>query len=160
MEGLLAENWGRISPRAGGDGLVYPTPAEMTTGTMPGTPIDPNASFSIQLYAAVYGMTYIPQTYDQTFLNRSRIFVLGGAEAVDLAPGTPTVEFTDTASGLTYVAVSYLDGAGDETGVGASMLRHAQALDAAGSDVELRSFIDNIDVVRRLSARLGAGAQP
>jgi hypothetical protein len=160
MEGVLSENWTRISPRVvRGGGLQYPNPQQIMAADMPGTPIDPNASFSIQLYATVYGMTYIPQTYDQSFLHRSRIFVRGGAEAIDLAPGTPTVEFTDSVSGLTYVAVSYVQ-AGRETGAGAAMLRHANDLASRGATAELRRYIDNIDVVRELSWRLGFGAQP
>lgn len=163
MEGILAEDWGVIGPRrpaASRDPLLYPDPLNLERADMAGDPIDPNASFSIQLYAAVYGMAYIPQTYDQNFLNRSRIFVRGGAEEVTLAPGTPTVEFTDPASGLTYVAVSYPATDGHETGVGAAMLTHANDLAAAGATTELRSFVDNLDVVRRLTWRYGFGAQP
>ncbi|WP_053236233.1 zinc-dependent metalloprotease [Sandaracinus amylolyticus] len=169
MEGVLAEDWTVVAPRDVSGELRYPTPLEMQNGTMPSTPVDPNASFSIQLYSAVYGMAYIPQTYDQTFLNRSRIFVRGGAEEVEIDPTLPVIEFLDPESGLTYVAVSYpVDadgvpgGATRETGVGAAMLLRAQALSdaGAGSAAELRRYIDNIDLIRRLTWQLGFGAQP
>ena len=173
MEGILAEDWAVVAPRGGSAELVFPTPGEMLAPpavTGANAPIEPNASFSIQLYAAVFGMGYIPQTYDQTFLNRSRIFVRGGAEEVTIDPALPTVEFTDPASGLTYVAVSYpVDHDEDpatpdrETGVGAAMLARANAL-AASADgrapAELRRYIDNIDIIRRLTWQLGFGAQP
>ncbi len=159
MRGVLAEDYRTIGPRARGGELVWPSPLEMQQGSMTGTPVDPNATFSIQLYASVYGMAYLPQTYDQTFLNQSRIFVRGGAESVELDPSIPLVEFT-APSGLTYVAPSYPDATGRETGAGAAMLRHALALQAGGASRELTQYIDNIDLVRRLTWRYGFGAQP
>ncbi|MDQ3034738.1 MAG: zinc-dependent metalloprotease [Myxococcota bacterium] len=163
MQGVLSDDWALVGPRAPASptaGLIYPDPLNLELADMAGTPIDPNASFSIQLYAAVYGMAYIPQTYDQNFLNRSRIFARGGAEELELAPGTPLVEFTNPTSGVTYVAVSYPAVDGHETGVGAAMLNHANELALRGATTELRSFVDNIDVVRSLTWRLGFGAQP
>jgi hypothetical protein len=163
MEGVLAEDWTLVGPRAPSSPnapLIYPDPLDLEQADMAGTPIDPNASFSIQLYAAVYGMAYIPQTYDQNFLNRSRIFARGGAEELELAPGTPIVEFTDAASGIVYVAVSYPAADGHETGVGAAMLNHANELAARGATAELRSYLDNIDLIRSLTWELGFGAQP
>ena len=159
--GVMGESWDAIGPRFDAEGnLDYPTAADMADGSMAGTPIDPDAGFSIQLYASVLGMVYIPQTYNQDFLNRSRIFVRGGAEEIDIAPGHTVIEFTDEASGLTYAAVSYLEG-GRETGVGAQMLNRAIALQSRpDAEAELRRFVDNLDLVRRLTYRLGAGAQP
>ena len=52
---------------------------------MDGTPVSPNISFSVQLYAAVFGMAYIPQTYYQDFLNSSRVWVDGGAEELEIS---------------------------------------------------------------------------
>jgi hypothetical protein len=159
--GVMGQEWDSISPRfdAGGD-LIYPSPGQQAIGDMDGTPVDPDAGFSIQLYASVLGMAYIPQTYDQDFLNRSRIFVRGGAEEITIDPAHDLIEFTDEASGLTYVAVSYPEG-GHETGVGAQMLLRAAALAARPeSAAELRRYVDNLDLVRRLTYRLGAGAQP
>src|SRR5690606_1066797 len=69
--GLLGEDWTAIAPRAQSGTVVYPDALEIEQGNMAGTPLAPNASFSIQLYAAVFGMAYIPETYDQDFLNHS-----------------------------------------------------------------------------------------
>jgi len=45
-----------------------------------------------------------------------------------------------------------------ETGVGAQMLRHQMALMAnPAATLEARRFVDNIDIIRRLTAILGAG---
>ena len=65
-------------------------------------------------------------------------------------PTVPVVEFTDSASGLTYVALSRQED-GLERGVGAQMLLHAQALQARGATAELRRYMDNINIVRELS---------
>jgi hypothetical protein len=131
-------------------------------------------SFSIQLYAAVFGMAYIPQTYDQDFLNSSRVWIAGGAEEVGVDPSQAVVSYTDGDSGLTYQAVSYVKN-GLENGVGASLLAYANTMQAAAAGADgvlgtadddevaegqLRKFIDNIDLVRRLTWQLGFGAQP
>ena len=163
--GVLSEDWQTVAPRVQGGTLVFPDALQVEQGDMPGDPIDPNASFSIQLYAAVYGMALIPQTYDQQFLNRSRIWVRGGAEEVEVDPSLPLVEFTDENSGLTYVAVSYHDGE-VEHGVGAQLLEHAiilqdrARLGDAPAARELDGYIDSLDLVRLLTWHLGFGAQP
>ena len=156
---MLGEDWRSIAPRYQSGNVIYPDPLQISDGSMPGTPITPNLGFSIQLFASVLGMSFMPQTYDQDFLNRSRIWIVGANEAIEVEPGTPTVEFTDSRSGIRYVAVSYPDGA-RETGVGAQMLLHAQALETAGASADLRRFVDNIDLVRRLTSIYGDGVQP
>jgi len=171
---VLSEDWVAVAPRLQGGRVVYPELDEMEKRTMDGTPMQPNVSFSVQLYAAIFGMAYIPQTYDQDFLNSSRVWVEGGAEEVELDPSLPIVSFTDPDSGLTYSAVSYPDKT-LEGGVGASLLTYANdlAAGAAGPDeiygtdddiaaarTALQKFVDNIDIVRRLTWQLGFGAQP
>ena len=152
FRGLVGEDWQTVSPRVVSGQLRYPDALQLASSDMPGTPVDPNASFSIQLAAAVYGMALIPQTYDQTYMNKSRIWAVGGAEAVTLDPSIPTISFTDPASGLTYVAASYPDATtGAETAPGAQMLLHAQALLDQGSMGPLASYIDNVNIIRRLS---------
>ena len=159
MRGVLSEDWTSIAPRldTATEELSYPDPLELVEGDMPGIPLDPNTSFSIQLFASVYGMTMIPETFDQSYMNSARIFVRGGAEGVDIDPSVSTVEYTNPDSGLTYVAVSDIDVDGVEQGVGARMIQHAQRLSDRGATAELRSYLDNIDVVRQLSWQLGLG---
>jgi hypothetical protein len=179
---ILSEDWTSIAPRLNNGQLTYPSIAQMEAGNMPGTPVLPNVSFSIQLYASVFGMGYIPQTYDQTFIQSSRLWVEGGAEEVVVDPAVPTVKFTDPDADITYEAVSYPDADGVEQGVAASLLNYASAIfvRAAGEDGVIgtspddpaaadddeaslalgRKFVDNIDLVRRLTWELGFGAQP
>ncbi len=177
---VLAEDWVAIAPRLEAGKVVYPELDEMEKRSMTGVPMEPNVSFSVQLYAAVFGMAYIPQTYDQDFLNSSRVWIEGGAEEIELDPSMPLVSFRDPESGLTYSSASYpvTDTVGSvsrESGVGASLLAYANDLaeGAAGPDKiygttddvlvarnAMRKFVDNIDIVRRLTWQLGFGAQP
>lgn len=160
FRGMMGEDWQAIAPRFAAGGLDWPDPLELARGDMPGTPISPNVGFSVQLFASVLGMSFLPQTYDQDFLNRSRIWLVGATEAIDVEPGTPTVEYAYRPRGVRYVAVSYPEPGGRETGVGARMLLHARDLETAGATTELRRYIDNIDLVRRLSVIFGEGVQP
>ncbi len=149
--GLWGDDWSAFAPRAQGTELVYPSPAQLAGDeVMPGLPLEPNASFSIQLYSAVYAMAWIPETFDRSFFQRSRIWVRGGADAVEPDPSLTTVEFTDARTGITYVATSYPDEGGVERGPAALMVQHAQALADNDADGELDAFIDNLDVMRRL----------
>lgn len=106
FRGLMGEDWRTIAPRWDSSRLIYPDPIELERRDMPGTPIDPNASCSIQLFAAVYGMAMIPETFDQTYAHSSRIYVRGGPDGLEVAPDSDLelVEFVDPDSGLAYVA--------------------------------------------------------
>jgi hypothetical protein len=101
-------------------------------------------------------MAYLPETYDQDFLNRARIWADGSDESIGI-PDADTVSYTDPNSSITYRARSYMVG-GRETGVGAQMIRHQLALAGRpGSALQARRFVDNLDIIRRLTAILGAG---
>jgi len=43
--------------------------------------LDPATGFTMQLYAAVYGLSEFPTTYDQDFVDNTRIFIIGNGEA-------------------------------------------------------------------------------
>ncbi len=150
FRGLLSEQWSVFAPRVSGSDLIYPDALEMVENSASGVPVDPNANFTTQLAGAVYGMAFIPETFDRTYFQQSRIWVDGGSEAITPAPGTSIVTFTDEATGLIYNALSNEVG-GEEMAPGAQMLLHAQALADNGADGELALYMDNINVVRRLS---------
>lgn len=46
-----------------------------------GDVIDPATGFTLQLYAGVYGLSEFPTTFDRSFVDTTRIFVLGNGEA-------------------------------------------------------------------------------
>lgn len=43
--------------------------------------IDPNAGFTLQLYAGVYALSGFPAAFDQSFVEATRVFVVGNGEA-------------------------------------------------------------------------------
>lgn len=156
LRGVLSEDYGSIGARRVAGRLEYPDPLELAGGSMPGTPIDPAAGFSVQLYAATFGMGLIPATYDDRFFEEARIFIEGSDESVTLPP-SERVTFTDPFTSLTYVAASYRDTSGVEQGLGARMLLHAQALETAGETYELDRYLDMIRYVRSLSGYYNFG---
>ncbi|MCP4599965.1 MAG: hypothetical protein GY847_05400 [Proteobacteria bacterium] len=163
MRGAIANDWNAYAPRWLKDTkeLIFPNPAEQLSGEMErgGVLVDPALEFSLQLYAMVYGTTMLPRTFDQSFNDLSRLWVKGGAEGVDLelTEGQELIEFRDEDSGLVYVAPSYPDEAGKETGIAAKMLLHAKKLEEDGSSMALALWMDNINVLRRLTWMTGFG---
>ena len=107
--------------------------------------IDPAGGFTLQLYAGLYGLSAFPTTFDHSFVDTTRIFVVGNGEApvpdaqLLTTAGTPGPQatddptqlvanmgaggkewfvFTDVASGKTYAAQSVpkiADGSGTTT---------------------------------------------
>ena len=158
MRGLVGEDWETVAPRLSGDEVIYPDPLQLADASMPGIPVDPNASFSIQLAASVYGMAMIPETFDRTYFERARVWLQNGPEGVTPSAETPVVSFTDPSTGLTYMAMSHPDEDGVETAPGAEMLAHAQALLDNGAMGELTRYMDNVNLVRRLSWTFDLGS--
>jgi hypothetical protein len=164
MRAAIGNDWETFAPRAVQNGggemdLQYPDLRHhLTRNGMTGSTVDPNFGFSLQLTAMVYGMTLMPRSFDQSFVDLARIYVEGGAEGVDLDPSIDTVRFVDDDSGLVYVAPSYVDADGNETGVGAQVLLQAQAFKDAGDDVQLDLWMDNVNILRELTWQVGFGA--
>jgi hypothetical protein len=70
-------------------------------------PVDydfPTTWYRIPMLAAYFGMSLMVNNYDTRFMDTTRIFLKGHEDAVDIAPGTETVEFADPFSGKIYVA--------------------------------------------------------
>jgi hypothetical protein len=85
---------------AAGAKLMTPSWAQNNPATAKPRIIDPAAGFTTQLYAALYGLAGFPASFDQSFVESSRIFVVGNGEAPvpDAAlmptPGTAGAEAT------------------------------------------------------------------
>jgi hypothetical protein len=62
--------------------------------------LDPATGFTLQLYAGVYGLAGFPSTYDQSFVDATRVFVVGNGEApvpdsqLLAGPGVPGAQAT------------------------------------------------------------------
>jgi hypothetical protein len=84
---LLAGDVSSFAPAVMADGktILKPSwaigPVGQTTGALPQGYVDPAAGFTLQLYAGVYGLAGFPATFDQTFVDATRIFVVGNGEA-------------------------------------------------------------------------------
>ncbi len=96
------------------------------------TPIDPAGGFTLQLYAGLYAMASFPGTYDNDFIETTKVFIVGNGEAPvkdallikdngqvgDLATTNPSelvgnggakewFVWTDPTTGKTYAARSF-----------------------------------------------------
>jgi hypothetical protein len=129
-------------------------------------PVDPQTSFTVQLYALWYGMAWLNANYDNTFNDFAKIWLQGSGEAFE--PGTEdpeaVVSFTDPFNLRTYVAVR--PPKEDVVGLGATMLDEAQRLlevwqgyqDAPDFDPgvdgyyrwRVQNIVENVEVVRGL----------
>jgi hypothetical protein len=156
--GLMAEDYNDYAPTAVGSGsamkIVRPhvVTANTDVRTIDAThqPLDPQTHYTVQLWTAVTAMAEFPATYDQRYMEFSRVWLDGSNEQINV-PIAKQVKFSDPFSGQTYVALHYdctkADEAADvgcsttahaslngltsnEAGVGARMLLHLQDMEA------------------------------
>lgn len=135
-QAIMSQDFSFVGPRYEGGELVFPNYAGPLDQAARG-PIDPFATFTIQLYWQVLGQARFPNNYDRSFVQESRIFELGGdAPAV---AADRLVTFTDAETGLSYGALRYTD----RQTAGAAMVQRARCLDAIANfdgDVEAAEY--------------------
>jgi len=94
-------------------GMLDPVTREFTTrnvldpaGAEDSTPVVPNSidNLTMQLYAAVYGLAYMPAGFDPSFIDSLAVTVKGSGSDFDHGDSVETVEFTDPFGHKTYVA--------------------------------------------------------
>jgi hypothetical protein len=96
--------------------------------------MDPNNTFSIQLYAATLGMALFPMNYSQSFIDVSRIYVKGNGEGIDWdnVPITDIETFVDPFSMKEFISLKYNQktsgGITLDVSIGAKMLDYANQL--------------------------------
>lgn len=98
-------------------------------------PVDPYATFTVQLYWQVLGQARFFENYDHSFRDESRIFVLGTGTAPDIDPER-MITFTDPSNGMVYGALRYDDRVGAAQGVlerAWRLMRNSTMCDADGS---------------------------
>jgi hypothetical protein len=129
-----------------------------------GAPVDPQTSFTIQLYTLWYGMAWLNANFDNTFNDGAKIWLDGSGEAIAVADEERLVSFTDPWNGRTYVTLRTVRA--EAPGVGETMLDEAQywldtyALweedpEVSESDLDyvkwkVTNLVENIEVVRGL----------
>ncbi len=77
-------------------------------------PVDPYATFTVQLYWQILGQARFISTFDQSFRDESRVFVVGTGAAPDIDAERLTT-FMDPTTGMTYAALRYEDRTGGAT---------------------------------------------
>ena len=79
--------------------------------------------------ARALGTALVPGTYDQSFMDSSRMFLRGNGQTV--SSDRAVVEYSDPFSGKVYVALAFPD-AGVEKGIAARMIARAISCGCAG----------------------------
>ncbi len=158
---LMTDRFDRIGPIFDGTKFIKrPISATITIPPAGQNAVDPRVGFTLQLWLTVLGNALIPATYDQTFANASRLWLLGNGQQVTTT--LPTVTFEDPASGKTFVAISYKQGI-LETGVSARMISRANELkgllNAAdpSTALALRQYVELLESQRAVSEVYGGG---
>ncbi len=118
---LMNGDYSRVGPYIQLGALKFPNYAGAMT-EQHAAPVDPYATFTIQLYWQVLGQARFHDTFDQTFRDESRVFVVGTGDAPEL--GERVVTFTDPVTGLTYGALQL----GNRKGAGEAVLDRANRL--------------------------------
>ncbi|MEZ4238801.1 MAG: zinc-dependent metalloprotease [Myxococcota bacterium] len=162
---LVADDVGALAPVRLADGsLAYPDPLRPDQAWPPAGAqrVAPATYWLVRYDADLFGLALMAHGYDRTFLNRARVYVDGGADAIEPGPDQALVSFTDPRSGKTFTAWSFpwTDDAGEpvragdgspvELGASARMLAKAQGLadrcaDAALPEDEVAAACTELD---------------
>jgi hypothetical protein len=79
---LLAGDYQSLAPAFDANGkLALPRWTVDSDGSGRPDLIDPSTGFTLQLYAGVYGLSSFPTTFDHSFIESTKIFVVGNGEA-------------------------------------------------------------------------------
>jgi hypothetical protein len=131
-----------------------------------GGPVDPQTSFTVQLYALWYGMAWLNANFDNSFNDGAKIWLKGSGEAFEPVDPDPdlVVEFANPFNNRTYVASWPTDP--EIFGVGATMVSetvywydiYTEALEDPDMDADtvdyykwrVTNMVENIEVVRGL----------
>jgi len=136
---LMAQDWSRVAPYLESGEVKFPNYAGALT-EVHAQPINPSATFTIQLYWQVLGKARFVSNFDPSFAEESRVFEMGSGLEPTL-PADELVTFTDPWSRLTYGAVSYPD----HEGSGAAAIRHANMLLARSTYCDVDASTATLD---------------
>ena len=91
--------------------------------------VDPQATFTVQLFWQVLGQARFQHTYNRDFVDESKVFVIGQWNSPVISPDR-LVTYDDPVAGLRYGALRMDNG---QMGAGQALLERAQKLHAASS---------------------------
>jgi len=121
---IMAGEYDRVGPYLSRGELRFPNYAGDLSDRHDAA-LDPFATFSVQLYWQVLGQARFPNNFDRSFIDDSRIFVVGTGDAPDLdLDRVATLE--DPVSGQTFGAMRIENGV--STGAGEAMIARANRM--------------------------------
>jgi hypothetical protein len=95
--------------------------------------VEPATKFTLQLYAAVFGMLQFQNNFDNQFVERSMLWRAGSGNSVGQVKPTTEVdgilEFEDPFTGTSFVGLKYKDG----RGIAQRMINHANKIKSRSS---------------------------
>jgi hypothetical protein len=115
---IMNQDWSRVGPYNDNGRLAFPNYAG-SLNQRHDSPVDPYATFTVQLFWQVLGQARFPNNFNRSFVEESRIFVMGTGTQPDL-PGDRVRTYLNPITGITYGAVQY-----GGKGAGESMLDRA-----------------------------------
>jgi hypothetical protein len=99
---IMGQDWSTIAPYLENGQLTWPNYTSDLT-EVHSRPINPYATFTIQLYWQVLGLARFQNSYDQRFLEENQIWIEGAGAAPQIAD-TDKVTWIDPVSGTVYAA--------------------------------------------------------
>ena len=143
--------------------VVSPAPYQTPVDPDPAAPVvEPSINnLTLKLYALVYGMAYLPASFDPSFLDSFSLCLKGSQTCMEVAAasGIAPEEFTDPFGGKTYVAWGTNYGPGwlqpnlaliDRANALKAQWEAASDADKARLESELREVIETLDLIRGL----------
>lgn len=120
---LMKQDFSAVGPYLDGDEVRYPDYTGDLDTARAGV-VDPRATFTIQLYWQVMGQARLPNSYDQSFVDESRVWLEGTGRGPMLGDGEK-VEFREPRTGYVYAAADLDD---EVEGAAEAMIRRANLL--------------------------------
>jgi hypothetical protein len=138
---IMGQNWESVAPYRDGGRLRFPNYAGDLTARN-SEPVDPFATFTVQLYWQVLGQARLPDLFDLSFVDESRLFVLGTGDEPDL-PEDRLRTWQNPVNGTTYGAITFPD----RTTSGEAMIARAARMTAWSNycDGEARTATEEDD---------------
>ncbi|QDG50300.1 hypothetical protein FIV42_06000 [Persicimonas caeni] len=119
---IMGQNYEKVGPYLQNGELAFPDyTGELDTSNT--DVVDPYATFTIQLYWQVLGQARFPDSYDQSFVESSRICIRGMGNCPEL-DADDKVSFKDPWSGYVYEAATL----GAKKGAGETVIERASLL--------------------------------
>ncbi len=130
---IMGQNFSQVGPYMDNGELVFPNYAGDLKNAHTGL-VDPFTSFSITLYWQVLGMARFAANFDHSFVDESRVFLMGTGSAPQVSSDW-IVTYRDPKTFLSYFALRYPK-PGQGPGAGEAIINRANMLLARSEDCD------------------------